>query len=221
MRQGLSLPRTRGNNHKMSNNKKIVSLVVLVLVVLGAFALFHKAPVAPVADQQNAGMTQNTVDEYPNGLKLGDATEKWVALPLAAGQNQAFFTNRTGHTMILDYAEALTDGIASSSFKIFVATTTATAASTTFDFSQPYSSMITGDVLSTSSPALSLITSGGATTTTRKSAIAVADGQSVVLGMIQTYGVGCTGSVCEAATSTNRGFNVKGKVHFHSTLGFF
>lgn len=205
------------------------AFVISVLVVAAAFLLHTPTPVvvhvdyplqAPTAPANLAG-TQTIVDEYINGLKVGDRSSRWVALSIPAGVNQVGYVNRTGHGVIVDGVEFLTDGVASSTFKVFAATSTTGVVSTAYDFTRPFSSLIDGEIIATSTPAYKLITSEGATSTVNQRAVYVPDGQGVVIGFIQTYGNPCTGSVCEAATSTNRGFNATVKLRVQSTLGFF
>lgn len=139
---------------------------------------------------------------------------------LGPGQNQGGWTNKTGRTVYVDYAEfdAVGTGFASSSLRISAFSTTTATVSTGMFLTAPVqtgagaiassSLLIDNRLIATSSPALYLtINSDLNPGTNATGTVAVPDGSSVLFYLRQDSAVNCTGSSCEAATSTNKGIN--------------
>lgn len=208
----------------MSKKTLIAVGLIIAAVVVGYLAFHASAPAAPVqqapaSDTRAGDATVSTYPTwYPNGLSLGSGSAGTNVLPvfLGVGVNQWFWTNNTGATQfVVDptlYLTGTTTGnpaIASSTFAFYVGTTTPTA--TLSDFARPGSiNPIDGAIIATSTGQLATITS---TTTTAgiKGIIPVKNGERLFVMFVQTYGC-VANALCETATSTNRGFNVKGSV---------
>lgn len=196
------------------NKKTIIGAVILVVVlVLGGIALIATPTPAPVQAPQSLGDISINTQEFPAGVKFGDkATVNWTGGQIGARSNQASFRNTTGRTIYVDLAEMVTTGTASSTYQFFVATST--TATRSDNFTDPFSTLIDAFTLATSTTvrAVNSIKDAG---TNGRSVIPVTDGQYVLLTFQQTYNNTCNGSLCETATSTNRGFNVNWFLRYH------
>lgn len=201
-----------------SNNKTMVSVVggVLVLLALALGVFFGHGSATP-ADQTGGASAMNEVKEYfVNGLQLGGENENWIPThSIGAGDNNDCWQNTTGRTVYADLATFTTDGTASTTFTIDIATSTTCAIS---DYTSPFSELIDSYQLSTSTVAKTInsIKNGG---TNGTNVVAVPDDTyvSVLISAGEPAQVGaptCDGSVCETATSTNRGFNAKWRLHY-------
>lgn len=185
-------------------------VILLVSVIAGSHA---KSPVG-------SGQYNLTQDSYADGLQVGDNAEKWITKTMSPGANSVLlYTNNTGREVYVNYGTAVipTGSTASSTFKVSMFATTSTSVAVTSDFdalagNTGKASLINGVLIATSSTA---------TTTSSTYAVAVSKGNGTVIvpagssvfGYLQANQATVTGclpsvaGVCEAATSTNRGFN--------------
>lgn len=197
-------------------NKKIyiVSAVVaaIVALVVGLLTVsLSKAPTpapvqTPVSETRtgSGGNITQQQDFYTNGVGIGPDyvmfTRNGV---IGTSQNEGFWTNRTGRTVYINRADVTSTGTASSTYRIYVGTTTAPTALD--DFSAPYASLVNGFLWATSTAATTT-SSIGARNTTNTGVIPVADGQSVFVQLQAVNDNRCAAALrCETATSTNRG----------------
>ncbi len=199
------------------NKKSIIGIlaVVAVVIVLLTLSVNHfSRPSAPVEPEQtlggfSGGATQG-VTANTNGVGTGyDYALVTRAGTIPLGSNQGAWCNSgakgVGKTVYVDLARITTSATASSTMKVYVATSTsATIAS---DFNAPFGTLINNFPIATSS----LATTTGSTDYRRTGfgIIAVPVGQCVVT-QIQAAAATCptTGGSCESATSTNRGFTL-------------
>lgn len=202
-----------------------VVICALVLVVAG-FALVGEIKSQLAVTQESAeaqalaGIENftNAPAGFKKGIAYGSRSVHFTAEgDLLAGVNQVAWRNTTGRKVVVDKAEMRTTGTASSSYLFYVGTSTA-ASNTSFDFGTAmFSELIDAPSLATSSP-IKVFTSMSDTDqgTNGRGAIEVEDGE-YVLFMFRKQDLinSCSGSVCEAATSTNRGFNVRWLLEGH------
>lgn len=191
--------------------KKIIISIAVVLVA-GLLALgFIRADQSNVPSQAQSleGDVMNTPTENPNGESLGGIFENMAGGTIGAGRNQASFRNTYGKPIYVYLADVSTTGTASSSFTLYVATSsTATIAD---NFTAPFSSIINGFLLATSSVAT---TTSNYDTPKNSRVVKVNSGQYVVFQLQSTFDCVSNG-LCETATSTNRGFNLVWRAKFH------
>jgi hypothetical protein len=201
-------------------NKGLVGLAVIVLGFIGFVAVVDDPNsvselVDDVKDRAGSAIYTN-VDQYANGVGIGDEVVVWEKVSLEAGDNNLGWENKTGKTVYVDLATVTTSGTASTTFTIDVATSSTENIS---DFTSPFSEIIDSYQLSTSSVAQT-INSEEDQGTNGMSVVPVADGEFVSLLLsagepAQTGEPSCDGSVCETATSTNRGFNLDLRFRYH------
>lgn len=194
----------------MNLNSILAGLGVAAVIIASYFiGVAGKSTVTAV---DNVGGQRAGLQEFTDGAKLGSQTTRWYSGTIPASDNQEFWYNNTGKTVYVDLAEMITTGTASSTYDFFVGTTT--SASLSSDFTDPFSTLIHDFNLATSTTirAINSIKDAG---TNGRSVIPVAAGEYVFFTFQQTFDNACTGSVCETATSTNRGFNVNWNLRIH------
>lgn len=215
----------------MSTLKSLVLTVVVAVVVAAGVSYV----VAPSVTSSTLGGSINNVQsviwQFSKGVSLdssdsnggGGSVLVTKSGTIGTGQNQGVWTNKTGRTVYVDYADVITTGAASSSFKITALATTTSSIAASMWLTAPTSATaattttLIGDaILATSSPAGYIINSDITTGMTNASGtVPVLDGQSLIFYIRQAFGNACTGSVCEQATSTNRGFNLSWYLQAH------
>lgn len=199
----------------------------IVLVVAGlllGFVLFGsvKAPVSIPVEQAPLGdvNTNSTLSFNSPVCHASSGTsicEDWAGGKIIAQRNQAYWKNTTGMTQYVDLADVSTDGNASSTFKIYAVSTSSPLANI-YDFTAPAattSNLING---------FSFATSSAATTTSNMESsfagrvVRVPAGSEVNIYLQSNDGGLCNpkASKCETATSTNRGFNLFWRLHYHN-----
>ena len=180
----------------------IIGLIAVVVVGYGVYSLSNKSPAVAGAD---------VVEQYPsywvNGINIGGRYVQEVKLTMGEGQNQASWKNNTGKIVNVRDLVAnlvpnakLTTPVASTSMNFFVGTSTT---ATVTDSATPVTgTLIDTYVIATSTgtgTAINSMKDGG---TAGREVIPVLPGQYLIAVMEQTNSGG------EAATSTNRGFNL-------------
>lgn len=217
--------------------------LVVVLVFLGIYQLTNlHSPSSATSPQEalGAGDVQNTAWTFTQGLNFGSqgagVNNNWVNGKQASTDGGfsafAYWKNTTGKTVYIDNLDVATDGVASSTYKLYAyATSTASTTSATgvagtyartlYDFTAPANNgttrlIIDGALISTSSVAT--------TTSNLDKAYAprvtLVPNNSYVFIQLQpnpsTAG-GCSGlpGLCESATSTKRGFNIFWRLMYH------
>lgn len=189
--------------------KFLVGIVVVVAVALFLFTYVLPSGETPAVNEPTTGLSQSDVGKFPEGVQAGDGVIRIYKGTIGAGVNQVAYRNRSGRTQYADLLALTTSGTASTTQTL----TAGTSTSSSFDsFSVPTSvkSFLNYNI-PTSTPAFTVNNLNGNADVTSgfgSGLIAIPDGAYLHLGFYQSYGNACTGSVCEAATSTNRGFNV-------------
>ncbi len=197
----------------MNKITKILSAVGLVVALILSYAAYSKPATVVVKEVPVAGDISINNQDFPNGIKNGSQNTMWETVSIGPGVNKAFWKNTNGRAVILDYAEMITSGVASSTYKFYVATSTGTY---TTDYTAPLPStglLIQGASVATSSVA-KVVTSAASSTGATAGAIRVLDGEYLMF-TFQQPGPACNGATCETSTSTNRGFNVTGNLKYH------
>ncbi len=183
----------------------LVAVAVIGVLAAGAFFLGKGASV-PSLQGERAG-----VQEFVDGIKPGEAIEINKVVSIPAGSDNFVYTNRSGRAQYVDLLALRTSGTASSTFTLVAGTSTSATAWNGFSVPSNLKSFLSA-TLATSSTATSTnsIQGNGAPSGSGAGVAYLAAGESLIVGLYQTYGNACTGAVCETATSTNRGFNVSG-----------
>lgn len=202
-----------------SKEKVIVGAGIILALVLGWIGLGGGTTVINQTSSPDSSI--RGVTNY-DALALGDTVVHLKELNLAAGEDEATWTNNTGATQFIDFQTITTSGTASSSFKISgFATSTATIPN-----SQDFSALSEGARGLIRS--ITIATSSAATTTNSYMAMLGGSGNGVVAVpqgwtfklYLQEGDTACKtsgGGACEAATSTNRGFNVQSIIRMIAT----
>jgi len=170
---------------------------------------------APVQDQAAMGGSRqiSANPNFPDGLSINDVTENYVQGTIELQEYQKSFCNKTDRTVFFDYAEAYINGTASSTLTLDIATSsTATLAYN----ASPFSELIDSYSITTSTT-YKLVNSIKNAGTNGINSIAVTAEECLVFFLQNPYssGASCTGSLCENATSTARGYTVNYKARYH------
>ena len=173
----------------------------IVAAVVGLLVTLVVSPEAPVvnnivpSDDPQFGQILTVPDHYPNGVGLGGMIENYGSFEVGTGDDSHGWRNVTGKTIYVDLVTVTTNGTASTTFSIDVATSTTQNITSG---SNPFSEFIDSYSLATSTPAITInsIENGG---TNGISVVPVEDGEWISLLLDDTDGG-------EAPTSLNRGF---------------
>lgn len=178
-------------------------VVALVVAVIACFAIFNS--VAP-----SAGYSQSDVGKFPEGVENGGVGTRYYPISLVGVNSQGSYCNKSGRVQYVDLAVLRTTGIASSTFTLTAGTSTASSFNQ-FSVAGTIKALL-NTVLATSTVATTTnsMQGPGATTGDGSGVVALANNACFNYGIYQTYGTACSGSVCETATSSNRGFNIAG-----------
>ncbi len=189
-------------------------MVAVLALVLGISAHTH----APSPTRLSGGDPVEPIAvNFVNGLSNSQVFDQAVQFSMASGTNQVSWKNQTGRLIYVDDYRAWTTAVASTSMIYSVGTsTTATVTDATPASNAPlFGGLIDRFTLATSTPII-VINSGQDKGTLGRSVIAVQPGQYLVSIFESTWpSFVCNGNSCEAATSTNRGFNIGGYFHYH------
>ncbi len=205
------------------NKQNVISAAVVALVVSVLAGIVFRpsapsvAPASPEAVQLlDVGALSFPVHNTPEVFLGGvgnplpgsalDSLNGSISGVIAAGSNQGHWKNKTGRTVLIDEADiSFASGVASSSMLFSISTSSSETALN--DFTAPFGSLIDAKNLATSTDMTGIVINslkdGG---TNGREVIDVNPGESVFILMRQTNPNVCTGSACENATSTNRGF---------------
>lgn len=222
-------------------NKKIyifsglTAFVVALVVGLGFIAALSQSP-TPVSDPQSVGALSGPVVNTPNNFTAGLSTgsnnvEFTFGGTIPTGSNRVVWTNKTGRIVYVPEIDVSTIGttsnqslypfFASSTENVYAFATTSTSASAllTYDFTAPVNNASTTLLINK----FIIATSTSATTTSSMNLTGQGDtvadvppGGSIVIQLSTAVGCLTTAGVCESATSTSRGFNIKyfGKAYY-------
>lgn len=192
-------------------------LVTVAVVVLAFFGLNHNSAKAPV--NQNTGYSQSDIGVFPEGIKNGDLSEKWVSKALPVGDNKVtLYINRTGRDAYIYFGSINipTGQTASSTTNVFLFATTSSSITTSQDFvamtgTAGKAFLVNGVTIATSTTATTTSSIYAAVAQKGNGAIVVPDG-STVFGYLQQNTTlansACSAAGrCETATSTLRGIN--------------
>lgn len=185
----------------MTSIQKIA--IVVGVLLLGAVIGFVSVPRTPAA----GGIYNTQIPVYSNGIVNGDRVGIIKAGTIGAGANQTSWTNTTGRTLYIGAADILfgyPSGTASSSWLVYVGTSTAASFA---DYSRPSGDYlpIDGAVVATNTAARAGLRVGTTTTASpARGAIQVNPGENLVFDVQERYACKTVGA-CETATSSNRG----------------
>lgn len=117
----------------MTSAWKIATVLALVLGVVGIGALF----LGGSGSKQLLGDVVPNAQWFTSGYGFGTLSSLYLSdkLTLAAGQNQAAWQNNTGNTVTIDMGRFDLTGTASSTFAVWVGTSTASTATNVFSLS--------------------------------------------------------------------------------------
>lgn len=193
----------------------VVILVVGLLLVIGLGGQKPQSPQPAFVGDDNLNSTRNF--NTPICHANGNVCEDWAGDKIYAKTNQAYWKNTTGKTQYVDQLDVSTDGVASSTFNIW-AVATSSALANAYDFTAPLATsttLINNFSFSTTSVATTTSSLDKAPT---GRVIAVPDGSQVNIYLRSADGPTCNpqGVKCETATSTNRGFNLFWRLHYHN-----
>lgn len=211
------------------NETKNSNIGVVVAVVISLFSFFFAvfgggSGEIQIINDKTAGERAG-LQEFIDGIKAGDVNAKWVSKTLPAQTNSVLlYKNTTGKDVIVDYGEVnvVTGETASSTYKVAVFATTSTSVPTNADFAALTGntrklSLIDGVTLATSTTATTTSSTYASSAGLGNGAIIIPNGSSLFGFIQQTFTTPCTGSQCETATSSNRGFNPVFNVRVHKS----
>lgn len=201
----------------------IISLVLSVSALVGGNQSAAPVKVPTLTEMLGAaGDIVTNVVSFTKGVKLGDTTQTWVSKQLEVGSNQVLlYTNRTGSDVEIGYGDVLvkTGDTASSTTLVNIFATTTSSVPTWADFgtlAEGKRALIQAMPVATSTTASTTSSIAAAIQAKGNGTIVVPDGFNV-FGYLKQNTTGCQGAVgvCEAATSTRRGFNPVFTVRIH------
>lgn len=192
-------------------------------VVLALLAFIGGMAVRGVTGEMFAGGAINALPGlFPNGIKVGDVNEQWVTTTLSYGQDQVSILNTTGRDLIVDYAEVQTiadhrgNATASSTYDLAVFATSTTNVPNSHDFTplafDKYQLIRATFATSTTATTTNSV---GSTRTGGQGAIRWPADWSLTVYLNRATNGACKAGTCETATSTNRGFDLKLRTHYH------
>ncbi len=180
-------------------------IATLVIIAAGLFVLHHDGHESTQFGGNSGGPTFNAGANFPVGLTLGTGNRylNRGVISLAKGRNQIAWKNVSGRTVYVNLGDAEMAGTASTTFKLWVGTSTTATVADTFNYSAPfYAQFINGATVATATPAGVVADNIGNHASGTPGAIAVAANQYLLMVASACAG----GSTCESATSTNRGW---------------
>lgn len=204
------------------SNGKFLGVVAVAIAAIALFVSIGSGASAPT--DPNAGGERGGLQEFFDGVKAGNIGSKWISktLPVLANSSK-LYCNTSGRDVIVDYGEVNypTGQTASTTYQVSMFATS----SASIPVTQNYTALAEGR---RSLIQVSVATSSTATTTNSVYAAGANQGNGAVLvatnscvfGYIQNLATGgggpvCTGSVCETATSSNRGVNPVFNIRIH------
>lgn len=205
----------------------IGGVIVLAATVVGGFMYDGSSGISTsdvekivkkeVNDIDLGGLFETNQVVFENGLQEGSVLETWEYRTAKNGTNQASVRNLSGRDRFVTLARVsvIADGAgtitASSSYLIYVATSS--SATISDDFSQPANTffLINGPLIATSS---NKNTFTSTTTDTGFGTLLWPDGEYIVMQLQEEFGCTSNGS-CETATSSDRGFDLEFAFKWH------
>lgn len=205
----------------------ITAVVALVISLVVGFTFFNGPTDQSNVDDQ-AGSIRQTQDTFANGIGFSGGVENVIGGTIGTSDNQDSWKNTTGKDVYFTYGVAIpiatssspTGPLASSTMRVLMGTSTAATIS---DYANP-STQSTGVfmtwVVATSTGSRSLIASstatfGGLGNAGTKNVVRVAQNEYFNVAIIASGSgapsatVCVVGGVCESATSTQRGYNLR------------
>lgn len=201
----------------MTKKQIWLTVAVALVVILGVAYFATKSE----KSEGLLGAVRPIADEFTQGLKLGYGQNTLInsfRLTIGAGSNEAAWKNTTGETVYVYLADAVTTGTASSSYYLYIATSSSATVSN--DFSAPFSSIIDTFAIATSSVATTT-SSIDKHKVSNNGVIPVAHNEYVLM-TLQANTTACANAgaalgLCETATSTNRGItSIVARVFYHN-----
>lgn len=202
-------------------NNNIVGKVVGGVLVLAALAIG-----AWVGMHRSANVSAVVVDRdwYTTGIKIGDTAESWATKTIGQGVDEVIvLRNDTSRPMYVDYGHleliANAAGIQSASSTMNVrmfATSTTEALANSLDYTTVVPDkylLVTGtwatSTTATTTNSVGTVSAGG------QGSIMLPAGWALVAYVNRSTNGVCNTGACETATSSNRGFDIKARVHYH------
>jgi hypothetical protein len=199
----------------MDTSKGTIVGGIAVVIAVIALIVGMRGPTSVVLPSNDGlGGQRGGMQEFVDGIKAGDRTSIWRTGTIPASTNQSAWCNtQIGKTAYVDIAEMSFTGNASSSMRVSIGTST--ASSITNNYTAPYAGLVDNYLLATSTGstivANNIIDNG----TNGRGIVGVATSECVNFIFRQDSTGACTGSLCEAATSTARGFNGAWNLRIH------
>ena|SRR3990167_4171882 len=210
----------------MTTKEKVIGGIGVLALILALVGLVGgNQPVSKVLERVIERPLAGVTDFDELALQDGgveDVVLDYHQFILGGGVTSDVWTNRTGTDVFVNYGSLMTSGTASTTYRVFMFATTSTSVASTNDFTL-ISAALNTDIIR----AWALATSTTATSTDTHYAIKdgrsdgsptrIRNGESVIVYLQSTFFGPCSGSVCETATSSNRGFNIIGFISTHAT----
>lgn len=203
----------------MNTLKKV--LIGAGVVWLAALTVLGFVPhQAPKPEPRLGAQIQQEPFWFYNGAQFGPSgitQNNSGTLVMGTGQNQASWQNNTGKTVFISSVDAtafMTTGasttVSSASTTLALSAGTSTRSTVTDSATPVFGSLFDKVLISTGTPYLAHdgIVNSAFSGSNEQGMVAVANGQWVIFALENPYRQDCAGTVCESATSTNRGYNL-------------
>lgn len=188
------------------NAKTIILGLVVAAAVIGTGVFLTSDRSSENVAGQRAGL-----QEFIDGIRPGEVTIQTKAVSIPLGSDNFVYTNKSGKVQYVDLLALHTSSVASSTQTLTAGTSTSATAWNGFSVPQTLKSFFNITVATSSiATTTNSIQGSGATTGSGAGVAYLGIGESLIVGVYQTFGNKCTGALCETATSTNRGYTVSG-----------
>lgn len=207
--------------------KSILAGLGVAAVVIGAFFSGNYVKSTNLIEDGLGGQRAG-LQSFTDGVSFGDpgVTEQWFTKKIEPEVDDfAVYHNTSGKDAVVDYGEIniITGETASSTYKLWLIASTSSSVPTTMDYatvgglSSDKNGLIKGISIATSTTATTTSSVYAAATGAGNGAVIVPNGSYLLFFMQRDTSrcAGNAGSVCEAATSTNRGFNPRVNLRVH------
>lgn len=196
----------------MTKQKGFIGWAGLVLAILilavGGFLALNKSNGAVDLGGNSAGPTFNAGANFPAGFTLGIGSKylNRAVIQIPKGRNQIAWKNTYGRTVYVNLGDAEMAGVASTTFKLYVGTSSTATVTDTFNGTAPFSALfINGATIATSSGSGNVVADNvNSHAAGSPAAIAVMANQYLL--MVASAPCSVVGVGCETATSSNRGW---------------
>lgn len=194
--------------------KNVSTMIVGIVVVAVCAMLYLMSGSESPSTYDGSNSSQNTggqragLQEYSDGIKLGDVTTTWKRVVIPSGSNQAAWYNNLGKTVFVTPDNVMIgfpSGTATSTLVLYVGTSTS---STFTDYARPSVAtlLVDGALVATSTSAGTTGIYKMGTTSVAANVFAVPAGGYLVFDVQERFACKSDGS-CNTATSSNRGID--------------